>query len=533
EKQDKSILPCYGRACTLWPRTMELLDQLDLAEELLQQSVVTRSGEHFVDGQRAKGGFMYANRMDKLGDTFYKFAVHIRQKKIEALFSRALNRLGHESHEQVEFKNYVINEKEEYPVEVHLKDLKTGKEYTVSAKHLVACDGGSSAVRSLPQTGISFEGDRTKHRWIRMDARIKHTNMPNSRYLNSVDSPTHGQILWCPIDSGMTRIGYVFSSALIEKYGGLEGVTEDAVRVEAQAAVAPFELEFESIDWWTIYGIGQRIASSFVSPQSTNRVFLAGDACHTHSSGSAQGLNTGVHDAVNLGWKLALALKGRPAALGSYDSERKSIVQQVIDNDKMISSLVSGQYPEGYKGSNKTTQYKASSSDYGTSSPINYSHLSSLSTTNAGDRGPDVYLSTSGLGEPIRLLKLLKNEGFFTFVVFAGNPDQTRVGLKTMRDAFAREDCWLRKKNGAASSFIRWMTIVASTYNNGGQEILGPIQGYVYLDSSRSAHDMYGIDVAQGSVVIFRPDSYVAGVVTLEELGTNKVGDWLGPLLGI
>jgi hypothetical protein len=170
-----------------------------------------------------------------------------------------------------------------------------------------------------------------------------------------------------------------------------------------------------------------------------------------------------------------------------------------------------------------------------------------------------------------------------------------------MRDAFAREDCWLRKKNGAASSFIRWMTIVASTYNNGGQEILGvppppfnidftqsesdkaaataaaaaeavsavstkvegtgasaskesgtishalvsapsasawldtdePIQGYVYLDSSRSAHDMYGIDVAQGSVVIFRPDSYVAGVVTLEELGTNKVGDWLGPLLGI
>lgn len=60
-----------------------------------------------------------------------------------------------------------------------------------------------------------------------------------------------------------------------------------------------------------------------------------------------------------------------------------------------------------------------------------------------------------------------------------------------------------------------------------------PNQGYVYLDSSRSVHDIYGIDTARGSVVIFRPDSYVAGVVALEELASAKVGQWLGPILGI
>lgn len=90
-------------------------------------------------------------------------------------------------------------------------------------------------------------------------------------------------------------------------------------------------------------GIGQCIASKFVS----NRVLLAGDACHTHSSGSAQGLNTGALDATNLAWKLALVLKGHatPALLDSYDAERRALVQQVIDNDKTIATLISGKRP--------------------------------------------------------------------------------------------------------------------------------------------------------------------------------------------
>jgi phenol 2-monooxygenase len=76
------------------------------------------------------------------------------------------------------------------------------------------------------------------------------------------------------------------------------------------------------------------------------------DACHTHSSGSAQGLNTGSHDAINLAWKLSLALKGLSSPklmLGSYAEERKQLVQKVIDNDSIIATLISGNYPEKYK----------------------------------------------------------------------------------------------------------------------------------------------------------------------------------------
>jgi hypothetical protein len=76
------------------------------------------------------------------------------------------------------------------------------------------------------------------------------------------------------------------------------------------------------------------------------------DACHTHSSGSAQGLNTGSHDAINLAWKLCLALKGLAPPelmLASYAEERKALVQKVIDNDSIIATLISGNYPEKYK----------------------------------------------------------------------------------------------------------------------------------------------------------------------------------------
>lgn len=86
---------------------------------------------------------------------------------------------------------------------------------------------------------------------------------------------------------------------------------------------------FKQVDWWTIYVVGQRIARDF----SKQCIFLAGDACHTHSSGAAQGMNTGIHDAVNLGWKLGLVLNGaaKPdVLLESYGAERRPNVEKLI-----------------------------------------------------------------------------------------------------------------------------------------------------------------------------------------------------------
>jgi phenol 2-monooxygenase len=187
--------------------------------------------------------------------------------------------------------------------------------------------------------------------------------MPNPRALNSVLSADHGVVLWCPIDEGKTRIGYVFNKQLQEKYGASATVTPEIAVAEARKALAPFTVDFVKVDWCVKYGIGQRMASHFIS---NDRVILAGDACHTHSSGSAQGLNTGTHDAVgrvvfrdplsaepwqvNLAWKLALDLKGvsKPELLASYDTERRALVQTVIDNDVIVATLTSNQLPPKY-----------------------------------------------------------------------------------------------------------------------------------------------------------------------------------------
>lgn len=115
-----------------------------------------------------------------------------------------------------------------------------------------------------------------------MDA-VVHTNMPKSRGAGvAIESPDHGNVLWTPTDNGRTRIGFVCPEHLFGSRGELP--TAEDIMSEAKKAVRPFSLNFVTLDWWTIYAIGQRVAERFRS----GRVFLVGDAAHTHSSGAAQ-----------------------------------------------------------------------------------------------------------------------------------------------------------------------------------------------------------------------------------------------------
>ncbi|KAJ6466542.1 FAD binding domain-containing protein [Mycena vitilis] len=533
KQEDKKSNSSYGRATTMWPRTIELLDQLDLAERLLQIGVVTRNALHFRDGRRSTGGFMFGSRMDRLGN------LHLRQRLTEEQFTQALEERDVEQHIRTRFEGFTIDENAEdgYPVTVRARDLDKDEVFEIKTKYLVGADGGKSAVRSF--AGIPFNGERTTHRWIRMDARVK-TNMPNPRCLNSIDSNFHGQILWCPIDDGLTRIGYVFSQALLEKYGGIEGVTQEVAMREAIEALQPFELEFLEVSWFTIYGIGQAIAETFCVQ---DRVFLAGDACHTHSSGSAQGLNTGVHDAVNLSWKLALKILnlGKKSLLDSYDQERKPCVQQVIDNDKVISMLISGQYPPRFEGRKEHPRcasfYSADARCYSTLTAVvlatnllNYADSDpSAATVAPGERGPDVYLTTIGTGDPIRLHQILKNDAKFHIVVFTGNPVLSRSGLTALRTALDSPTAFTHAY--PAQLVFRFTTIAAAS-GNGTTDVLGMPAfggGRVYWDAEGRAHSMYGVDQARGAVVVFRPDGWIGCVVALEDV--HDLGRYFADLL--
>lgn len=123
---------------------------------------------------------------------------------------------------------------------------------------------------------------------VRIDGVVK-TNMPDSRAgYGGFNSATHGSVLWVALDHGATRIGFVLSKDMYAKYGR-NMRQEDAIK-EAKVAVAPFDLEFEQVDWHTVYTVKQFVAEKF---QDRERILLAGDAAHAHSSGTAQGMNTG------------------------------------------------------------------------------------------------------------------------------------------------------------------------------------------------------------------------------------------------
>ena len=314
-------------------------------------------------------------------------------------------------------------------------DHRSAKESAIKCKYLIGCDGGRSSIRRM--VNIPFEGSTTEDRWVRIDGVVK-TSVPKPRTYCSIESPTHGNVLWVGLDRGTTRIGYAFTA---DRAKGYETFDEAAAIQEAIAAVKPFDLEFKRVDWWTFYSIGQRIAQKF---SVSDCVFLAGDAAHTHSSGAAQGMNTGIHDSVNLAWKLSLVLRGlaKPDILQSYQAERLPNVRKLIQYDKDISRLMTNRPPENWQGKPEELDVNqllgklmAEAGTFSSGLGIRYvankdasmvvegswKPAESLDMVASGMRAPDVTLLRPGTFVPTRLQSETPNTACFSVVVFAGH----------------------------------------------------------------------------------------------------------------
>jgi len=131
---------------------------------------------------------------------------------------------------------------------------------------------------------MPFDGSTTEDKWVRIDSMVE-TDMPKSRVYGAVESPTHRNVLWAVLDHGATLIGFAFTA---DRQKNIQRSTKQSLLLK-QWHLKPFKLEFNQVDWFTAYSVGQRITRQFFIRDC---VFLMGDACHTHSSGAAQGMNT-------------------------------------------------------------------------------------------------------------------------------------------------------------------------------------------------------------------------------------------------
>ncbi|OAP56750.1 hypothetical protein AYL99_08862 [Fonsecaea erecta] len=540
ERLEKDKLPMYGRACTVFPRTLEMLDQYDLLTHLSQVGFVSRSGVNYDKNGKRDNTRGMRHVFDAMqGHTFLDYMLNIRLKYTEDIIKAQYEKLGGLVAGGWEVVG--LDTQIDSPVKVEVKNVNTAETRTLAGEYLVGADGGRSTVRHF--SGISSTTDSTTLRWMRIDGVVE-TDMPDSREgFANLESPTHGNVLWAALDHGRTRVGFALSRAMMERYG--ENMTQEQAVEEAKLALKPFSLEFTCVDWYTVYNVRHSLAETFVK----DRILLAGDACHSHSSGTAQGMNTGVHDTVNLTWKLAGVLKGwyrAETVLATYTRERRPVAQHLIDLDKTFSALISGTVPPELRTAAASStppdpgalfaKMLEDNVQFNIGFGIRYGENALNVPTKAGTvpcgwRAPDVLVHGPGAKIPTRLHTVLKNVGVFSVVVFAGDPLRTADGVRRLREYLDGDNVNNSTKTHLDHETIRLVTVIAGNKPQ-ADEALGVARfGDAYYDHDAGAHARYGASVERGAVVVVRPDGIVGFATTLDDAGGADLGAYFARFL--
>lgn len=227
-----------------------------------------------------------------------------------------------------------------------------GEVETLRARYVVGCDGARSQVRRA--LGHRLEGDSANKAWGVMDV-LAVTDFPDIRRKAIIHSAEAGNLLIIPREGGYLVRIYIELEALgAEERVKNRNITADHLVAAAQNVFHPYQFDVRQIAWWSVYEIGQRLCAKFDDvptadmptadmPARTPHVFIAGDACHTHSPKAGQGMNVSMGDSFNLGWKLAAVLRGQASShlLHSYSAERQAVASELIDFDRELATMFS------------------------------------------------------------------------------------------------------------------------------------------------------------------------------------------------
>jgi phenol 2-monooxygenase len=265
-------------------------------------------------------------------------------------------------------------------------------------------------------------GDSSDAVWGVMDM-VPRTNFPDIRKKSTIRSKA-GNILIIPREgesNNLTRFYIELAPRTNPK-----NVTLESLQQQAQTIFHPYEVDFVETVWWSAYSIGQRQADCF---HKDHRVFLAGDACHTHSPKAGQGMNVSLQDGYNIGWKLGEVLTGlaTPSLLETYVLERQKVATDLINFDRYFSKLFSSgakttpaEFQQGFIQSGKYTAGLTAKYDV---SAITTSLESTQLASNVvvGMRLPSAQVVRFCDSKPQQLMKSLKSDGRWRIVAFVGD----------------------------------------------------------------------------------------------------------------
>jgi len=458
-----------SRGKGIQPRTLEVLEDLGIVDCVLANGRMAMPIRSIApDGQVTLGGAEPETLRDR-PDIPYTTSLITPEWRVEETLRLRLAEFGG----AVEFGT-ALEGFEQSDEGVSAVVVKSGEAETLTARWLVGCDGGHSIVRK--QAGIAFEGEtREEVRMIVADVEVDGLDRDAWHMWRHEE----GLVSLCPLPS---TGAFQYQAAVAPGQDPEPSLANMQTILERRSGRS--DIRIHEPEWSSLWRANIRSVDRY----REGCVFLAGDAAHIHSPAGGQGMNTGIQDAHNLGWKLATVTGGAsPALLDSYESERRPVAAEVLalSNARLAQTLEQKGIPT--RRDRSTTQL-----DVGyRGSALARDDRDEDALLRAGDRAPDATKLTTVEGER-RLFELTRG-GRFTLLMFG---DTTAI-------------------EASPSDLIRTLHIVGQP---AGPDDLADTEGH--LANAYGAFDL--------TLVLIRPDGYVALISDAGDV--SAVSDYLAAI---
>ncbi len=323
--RNESTTP-HSKAIGVQARTLEIYEQIGLADKLIEQGAIAGKVRMVVGGKvRSEVNFGEIGK----GMSPYPFVLIVEQGKHEKILYDFIKANGKDVLWNTELESFT---QDESSVTANIK-TDNGETETIEAKFLVGCDGAKSIVRHA--LGLTFEGSTFERMYyvadVQIDWKFSHDAGHGFLLKNSMLAffPMTGENHW--------RIVGTFPEEFAKDEGDiLYEEIEEQIRQDAE-----LDLDITNVNWFSTYKVHTRSVNKF----SVGRCFLAGDSAHIHTPAGAQGMNTGIQDGYNLAWKIWLVLQGKADALKileTYNDERLENAKNLLETtDRMFELAVS------------------------------------------------------------------------------------------------------------------------------------------------------------------------------------------------
>ena len=543
-----------GMAC----RTLEMFQAYGFADQVIQEAYGVNEVAFWKPDPDDPSRIARNSKIDDVAEDLSEMPhVIINQARIHDHFLSVMKNSATKTEPYYSRKliDVVIDHSDtDYPVTVTFERAITHSQFnreveTVKCKYAVGCDGARSQVRK--SIGHELVGDALNQAWGVMDI-LAVTDFPDIRLKAAIQSINEGNLLIIPREGGyMVRMYIELDKLKQDERVDRENMNVEVLIKAANRIMAPYTLDVKEVPWWSVYEIGQRLTTAFDNSQNEEgpRVFLAGDACHTHSPKAGQGLNTSVMDTWNLGWKLAHVLIGRApeALLSTYSAERSDIAKKLIDFDREWSKMFSTKpktkdNPDGVDPAEFQKYFELFARftagvgiQYEPSVIVGedtYQHLAVGQLI--GQRFHSAPVIRHGDAKPVQLGHCHTANGAWRVYAFAGSDDPSSESCRIRRlaDFLASDpDSPVVKytPDGADIDSVIDLRVVYQTPHRDLERtdvhpFLTPTKGLLglkdyekifCLTDDKNIYEMRDIDKVDGCIIVVRPDQYVATVLPL------------------